>query len=140
MSNIKTTDIDQTPLSREGAKFRDGVLTITVPGAEAVTVKRGTLLAVDSVSKKFVPYVQGGATNEDGIVKAVMTSDCTLEATGDIGVRPQISGDLTAKLLVIDADGDGSNIGVEEVDGLRDYSIIAVDVTSLAQYDNPNNP
>ena len=138
--NLKVTDIDNTPLSRQGAGFKDGVLTITVPGVEPVTVARGTLLAVDSATKKFVPYVQGGVANGNGIVKAVMTSDATLDVTGDVSVRPQITGDVTQNLLIIDADGDGSNIDVAELDGLRDFSIIPVYVRNLTQFDNPNNP
>lgn len=135
--NINITNIDNTPIAGVGAKFQNDTLTITVPGVDPVTVKAGTILARDSVTLKLVPYVKGGATNENGIPKAVLVNDATAAATGDVSVRPLIGGEARLAKLVIDADGDGSNIDAAVVDQLRDYGLIALETSQLAAYDNP---
>ncbi len=114
------------------AKYRDGILVAT-----AKVYPRGTILAVDSVSLKYVPFVKGGSTNENGIPKAILGVE--LDATagaGDFAVRPLVSATVNKNLLVIDADGDNSNIDLAVIDQLRDYTIIVEDVEELAAYDN----
>lgn len=110
----------------------DGLLTF----AGANTVIAGTILAVDSVSLKYVPFVKGGATNENGIPKAVISYAVTSAGAGDVTVRPIISGEVQTERLVIDADGDASNVDLAVTDGLRDFSIVAISATELNIQDN----
>ena len=53
-----------------------------------------------------------------------------------MAVRPLVEGAVCKERLVIDADGDASNIDAAVLDELRDYSIVAVDVKELNILDN----
>ena len=135
MSNITITNNDLGNVVYDGSAssgFRDGFLVF----AGVATVLEGTILARDSVSLKFVPYVKGGVTNENGIPKAVLTYEVTSTGAGDVAVRPLVEGAVCKERLVIDADGDASNIDAAVLDELRDYSIVAVDVKELNILDN----
>jgi hypothetical protein len=132
MSNITITNVDIGNVILKDGEFRDDLLTF----AGAATVLAGTILARDSVSLKLVPFVKGGTTNEDGIPKAVLTYDVTATGAGDVAIRDMVSGSVRAERLIIDADGDGSNVDVVVLDQLRDYSLVAIDVTELNILDN----
>ncbi len=132
MSNITITNVDLGNVILKDGEFRDDLLTF----AGAATVKEGTILARDSVSLKLVPFVKGGATNENGIPKAVITYDVTATGAGDVPVRDMVSGSVRAERLIIDADGDGSNVDAAVLDQLRDYSLVSIDVQELNILDN----
>lgn len=132
MANITIENVDIGNVVLEGAEFRDNVLTV----GGAVTVLAGTILARDSVSLKLVPFVKGGATNENGIPKAILTYDVTSTGAGDLRIRAAVSGKYRKERLVIDADGDASNVDAVVLDQLRDYGLVAVDVQELDILDN----
>ena len=132
MENITVTNVDLGSVIFRDAQFRDDLLTF----AGAATVLEGTILARDSVTLKLVPFVKGGATNENGIPKAVLTYDVTAAGAGDESIRDMVSGSVRAGRLIIDADGDASNIDAEVLDQLRDYSLITIDVQELNIPDN----
>jgi hypothetical protein len=132
MSNITTTNIDNSSVLLADGQFEDGLLTF----GGAATVVEGTILAVDSVSLKYVPFVKGGSTNENGIPKAVLTYDVTATGAGDIAIRAGIKGIVRIDKLIIDADGDGSNVDAAVLDQLRDYGITPQKVTEQNNYDN----
>lgn len=132
MSNITITNIDNGSVFIEQGQFEDGLLTF----AGAATVVEGTILAVDSVSLKYVPFVKGGTTNENGIPKAVLTYDVTATGAGDEIIRAGIQGDVRIDKLIIDADGDGSNVDKAVLDQLRDYGITPRTVSELNILDN----
>ena len=127
MANFAQETIDTGSLELEGGQFRDDVIAFT----GAATLLRGTLLARDSVSLKLVPFVKGGSTNENGIPKAVLTYEVSAAGAGDVPVRPLVKGVVNRNRLVIDADGDDSNIDAAVVDQLADYQITAIDVEQL---------
>ena len=132
MANITITNCDLGNVILEGADIRDELLTF----AGAATVLAGTILARDSVSLLLVPFVKGGVTNENGIPKAVLTYDVTAAGAGDEAVRACVGGKVRKERLIIDADGDGSNIDDAVLDQLRDYAIIPIDVQELNILDN----
>jgi len=132
MANITITNCDLGNVILEGADIRDELLTF----AGAATVLEGTILARDSVSLLLVPFVKGGVTNENGIPKAVLTYDVTAAGAGDEAVRACVGGKVRKERLIIDADGDGSNIDDAVLDQLRDYAIIPIDVQELNILDN----
>jgi hypothetical protein len=129
---LTVTNVDLGSVILRDAKFRDELLTF----AGAGTVVEGTILARDSVSLKLVPFVKGGATNENGIPKAVVTYDVTAAGAGDEAIRAMVSGSVRKDKLIIDADGDGSNIDDAVLDQLRDYGIIPEDNQDLSVLDN----
>ena len=132
MANLEITINKTRSLVLSQPVFKDELITF----AGAATLLAGTILARDSVSLKLVPFVKGGATNENGIPKAVLLDELTATGAGDLTNRPIVGGQLRQGDLVIDADGDASNIDNAVVDQLRDYSIIALTTTQLAQLDN----
>lgn len=132
MANSTITNVDIGSVILEEGKFRDDLLTF----AGVATILEGTILARDSVSLKLVPFVKGGITNENGIPKAVLTYEVTSTGAGDVPVRDMVSGSVRAGRLVIDADGDATNVDNAVLDQLRDYSLVAIDVQELNILDN----
>lgn len=133
MPNINVTNVDMGPSPiLQGASFRDDVLTFEGAG----TIVAGTILARDSVSGNLVPFVVGGATNENGVPKVIITYDVEATAAGDEPVRVGVAGEYRKERLVIDADGDDSNIDAEVIDQLRNYGLTPIDVDELNILDN----
>lgn len=124
MANITTTSINVGSVALAGEQFRDEPLTF----AGAATMVAGTILARDSSTLKLVKFVKGGATNGNGIPKAVLTYDVTATGAGDVQVRALEKGEVNKKRLVIDADGNDSNIDGAVIDQLRAVGIMPVDV------------
>lgn len=119
------------PLYR-GGEFQDDTLTF----AGADTFAAGTILARDSSTEKLVLFVKGGSTNGNGVPKAVLTYEVTAAGAGDVPVRACIGGTFRKDKLIIDADGDDSNIDAPVLDQLRDYGILAESVSELNIQDN----
>lgn len=132
MSNSSIINCDTGSVILTDAAFDDDTLTFAGDG----TVLEGTILARDSVSKKLVPFVKGGSTNENGIPKTIITYGVTATGAGDVAVRTGISGKYRTERLVIDADGDASNVDKDVIDQLRNYSLVPLSVTELNQLDN----
>lgn len=130
--NMTVTNCDTGNVILSNTQFDDGLLTFTGAG----TVKSGTLLARDSVSGKFVPFVKGGTTNGNGIVKAIMTYDVTAAGAEDKSIRPAIAGEFRKERLIIAADGNATNVDAAVLDAMRDYGLVAISVKQLAAYDN----
>lgn len=132
MANMTATNISNSSVFFDGEEFGDGLLTF----AGAATVLEGTILARDSVSLKYVPFVKGGIVNENGIPKAVLTYDVTATGAGDIAIRAGIEGYVRIDKLIIDADGTGANVDAAVLDQLRDYGITPQTVQELNSFDN----
>ena len=132
MANLVVTNLDQGSVILQEVEARDELLTF----AGAGTIIEGTILARDSVSKNLVPFVKGGVTNENGIPKAVISYEVTATGAGDEAIRALVSGKVRTQRLVIDADGDASNVDDDVIDQLRDFSIVSIDVSELNILDN----
>jgi hypothetical protein len=132
MSNLTITNIDTSSLIVKDGEFEDGTLAFGSP----TTILAGTILARDSVSLKYVVYTPGIATNEHDVAKAVLSYELVIEDAADVPVRPMITGVVRKDKLVIEADGDDSNVDALVRDQLRDYNIAVVDVNELGQLDN----
>ncbi len=115
MSNkVVTQNNMRRQVGYDDPTYRDRTFT----AAAAKTYPLGTLLSDDGTGK-LVVYVKGG----DPAV-AVLAVDTTVAAAGDVLVRPLVAGKCLQDQLIIDADGDGSNVDITEVESLRDFSII----------------
>lgn len=132
MSNLTITNIDNGNVILKDGEFEDGPLTF----AGAATILAGTILARDNVTDKYVPFVKGGSTQGNGEPKVVMTYAVTATGAGDVQVRALISGYVRKERLVIDADGDDTNVDEVVRDQLRDYDIVVQNVAELSQLDN----
>ena len=131
--NPEITNIDVGGVLQAGDNsFDDNLLT------HDGDVLEGTLLARSTATNKLVPYVKGGAVAGNGIVNSVLTYEgVTNAAPGDTAIRNLIAGKVRKDKLVIDADGDASNIDTDEIDALNALGIIASDVQELDVPDNP---
>lgn len=132
MPNMTVTNNNLLNPILSDAEFRDGLLTLA--GADSIAA--GTILARDSGSLKFVLFVKGGSTNQNGIPKAILTYPVTSTGAGDVPVRVAVSGKFRKERLIIDADGTGANVDAAVLDQLRDYGLVPVDVTELNIVDN----
>ena len=132
MPDPVVTNIDNSTVIVKDAEFRDELVTFV--GAD--TFVEGTILARDSVSLNLVLFVKGGVANENGIPKAILTYDVVATGAGDILARAAMSGVFRKEKLVIDADGDASNVDNAVIDQLRDYGLIPLDVSELNIQDN----
>lgn len=84
---------------------------------------------------KLVPFALAGAGGAQ-IPKAILLDALTAAGAGNLPARPIIGGRLRAGALVIDADGDASNITAAILDQLRDFGIVSLSTTQLAELDN----
>lgn len=84
---------------------------------------------------KLVPYAIAGAGGAQ-IPNSVLLNELTSTGAGDLPDRPIIAGRVRRGDLVIDADGDASNLTDAIVDELRGTGIIALSTTQLAELDN----
>ena len=130
--SMTRTVIDNGSVELEEGRFHDDVITF----AGADTLAAGTILARDSSTQKLVLFVKGGNTNGNGIPKAVLTYPVTRASGGDARARVLVSGKVNKNRLIIDADGNDSNIDGSVIDQLRDYGIVPVDVQQLGTLDN----
>lgn len=130
-ANKVTRNVDSGQIALGAPTFRDELLTFG--GADEFVA--GTILARSTVSGNLVPYAIGGS-NGANIPVAVLTYTVSRASAGDESVRALIEGRVNADRLVVDADGDGSNLTKAIFDELKASSIVAVPVTQLAQLDN----
>lgn len=133
MVNKTITNVDLGNVILKDAEFRDYLLTF----AGAGTVAAGTILARDTTTDKLVPYVKVFPPVADAnFARFVLTYDVTAAGAGDEAVRVGVAGEYRKERLVIDADGDSSNVDNDVIDQLRDYGLVPLDVQELNILDN----
>ncbi len=136
MPNIETTNIDTGSPVTEGKVWEDGLLTF----AGADSFPAGTILARNTSTLKFIPYVKGGSSNGNGVPRAIMQYSVSKDGAGDLPVRVLTVGVVNPARLIIDADGDDSNIDGVVRDLLRQTGLACESVEQLARVDNPQVP
>jgi hypothetical protein len=127
MANLTTTEIDIGDVQLERGEFEDGV--INFGGAD--TLVRGTILARNTSTLKWQIYVKGGSSNGDGVPEGILSHLVEATGSGDLPVRVMIRGLVNTNRLVIDADGDASNVDATVRDLLRDHGITPVNVEQI---------
>jgi hypothetical protein len=115
---MTTTTLSKVILSN--LEPRDETLTATIK-----TYPVGTLLARDTSTLKLVPFVKGGSTNGNGIINSVLSAELVASAAQDYNVSTMIAGQVDKNLLIIDADGNASNVDAAIVDELAKMGIYA---------------
>lgn len=115
---MTTTTLSKVILSNLEA--RDETLTAAIK-----TYPAGTLLARDTSTLKLVPFVKGGSTNGNGIINSVLSAELIASAVQDYSVSIMIAGQVDKDLLIINADGDASNVDAAIVDELAKMGIYA---------------
>lgn len=133
MANIVKTTNDNGGVLVPGTTFEDRDELVTIPGAQ--TVLAGTILARDSGTLKMVLFVKGGVTAGNGIPKGVLLYPITTAGAGDTKSRVVMRADARKERLVIDADGNDTNIDGAVIDQLRAFGITPVNTQQLAVLD-----
>jgi len=134
MTNLTITNLDLGNVILQEVDSRDESLHFFVDK----TIFAGTILARENVNNHLVPFIKGGTTNGDDIPLAVLSYD-VIGVGGinfEIPIRALIAGKVRKERLIIDVDGDASNVDDVVIDQLRDFSIIAIDVQELNILDN----
>lgn len=132
MANLERTVLEYGELVVKQGNIETFVFT----AAGAATYKKGTILARSTATDKLVVYEKGGTTDGNGIPLTVLMSDVEATGAGDIDVRGMTSGIVREDHLVIDADGDASNVDFVERDGLRNFGIDVMNVDDISVLDN----
>lgn len=133
MAVVTKTTNDNGGVVAPGFKEQTRPELITFAGA--ATLLAGCILARDSVSLKLVIFVKGGSTNGNGIPKAVLLAPVTAAGAGDVMGDALILGGVRKERLVINADGNDTNIDAAVIDQLRAFGITPVSTQQLAVLD-----
>jgi len=121
----------------------DGVaIVLNIAGFQFTVTDGGTpFIAGDSFSLTVAANGNLVLFATDGVggaqaPKFILSQEYVSAAGGDFPIRPLISGEVRREDLIIDADGDGSNITDAIIDELRDFTMIASTATQLGELDN----
>jgi len=101
----------------------------------ADTLLVGTIMARLTSTGKWGIYDPGGSLGLE-IARGVLTYEAVATAGGDVPVSILVRGTVNQTRLIIDADGDDSNVDEAVTDDLLDHGILAVPVLQIAQLDN----
>lgn len=115
--------------------FEAGGLRFTITDGATDFAAGDTATLTVAADGKLVPFAPGGAGGEQTPC-AVLTYDVTKSGAGDERIRALVHGVVNKNRLIIDADGDGSNVNAAVCDALRARGITPRDVQQLAEYDN----
>lgn len=107
--------------------------TITAGATDFVVGDKFTLTV--AAYGKVVPFEKAGAGGAQ-IPKYIITDALTSTGAGDVPCKLLVSGRVRKGDLVIDSDGDASNVDQTVVDQLRDFTIIPEATTQLGELDN----
>lgn len=132
---IVASDLIMTAGAGAATVFETAGLEFTITDGAADFIVGDSFTLTVAADGKLVPYAIAGAGGVQ-IPLAVLLNELTSTGAGDIPDRPIIAGQVRRGDLVIDADGDGSNLTDAIVDQLRDVSIIALSTLQLAEQDN----
>lgn len=131
MSVVDNSDTGGVDLG-QGSIYEDHVLTHGGAG----TIAEGTILARNTTTQKWIPFVIGGVTDGDGIPGGVLTVDSVAVGAGDEVVRVLVHGKVNQTRLIEDGDGNGDNLTDAHFDVLRGHGITPVPVQQLSILDN----
>lgn len=112
-----------------------GGITFTVTDGAADFDAGDTFSAAVVANGNYVPFATDGVAGAN-IPTAIITCDVVATGAGNEPIRPMIGGQYRSGDLVIDADGDNSNVTDAIIDQLRDFTIIGRPTTQLAFADN----
>jgi hypothetical protein len=129
---MTVTNCDRAGVIIDGRSFTSNPIKF----AGAGTLLEGTILARDTSDLTLIPFVKGGTTNGDGIPLTVLPCELTATGAGNLDARVPTDAEVRFDKLVIDADGDNSNVDAAVRDQLQDKNIVVEDVTDLSELDN----
>jgi len=128
MANIETTNNKTRGIVLWEPVHEDAVAVF----GGAATWPAGSVLGKVTASGKYARFTPGAADGSE-VPIAVLSQDVEAAGAGDVAIRPLIAGRVRAGDLVNNVD---AALTAVQIDQLRDYSIIALGTTQLAELDN----
>ena len=132
---LVASDLIMTVGAGAATVFEVAGMQFTVTDAATDFIVGDSFSLTVAADGKMVPYAIAGAGGAQ-IPKAVVTYDVVATGAGDVPIRDMVTGTIRAGRLIIDLDGDNSNITNAILDQLRDYSLVSIDTTELNILDN----
>lgn len=129
---VTTTNVDIGNVILAYGEFRD----YTLSGTANDVIAEGTILARHATNGNLILYEKGGSTNGNGVPSVLLTYPVTIPTGGSIPVRALVSGVVRKERLIIDSDGNASNVDNAVIDLLRARGITPIDVFELLIQDN----
>lgn len=131
MANLIKTNVDVGNFQLGDNAFKDDTYVFT----GALTIEEGTILARLTASEQLVPFVIGGSLGAE-IPVGIATEQIIVTGAGTPPTRILISGKVRKERLIVQADGDDSNIDQIVRDELQQAGIQAINVKELQILDN----
>ena len=128
-------DLTMTPGAGGATVIETNGMQFTITDGAANFVAGDFFTLTVAADGKLVPFSLTGAGGEQ-IPLAVLTYDVTKAGAGDEPIRAMVAGDVRKERLIIDADGDDSNVDAAVIDQLRHFGIVAINVSELNIPDN----
>ena len=132
---VVASDLIMTAGAGAATVFEAAGLQFTMTDAAADFIVGDFFTMIVAADGKMVPFAIAGAGGAQ-VPKAILTFDVTATGAGDEAIRAGVSGSYRNERLVIDADGDDSNMTDAIRDQLRDFSLVPIDVQELSILDN----
>lgn len=130
MSNLTHKKLDGTDVVIQTIESIDA----TLASAGAATVKRGTILARNTSTGDLGVYASDG-TNGLNVPKYVLLNEVVFAGAGSAPVSAMSVGEVWKSRLIVQADGDDSNVDYAVLEALRP-TIIARLNDELGAFDN----
>jgi hypothetical protein len=131
MADPTITNVDVGQIAIAVSDFEHHVWT--AGGADELVA--GTIVARLTSTGKWGIYAPAGTLGLE-IARGVLTYNAVATGAGDVPVSVLVRGTVNQDRLIIDADGDGSNVDEAVIDDLNDHGILAKPVLQIAQLDN----
>lgn len=118
--------------------FKAGGLQFTITDGSTDFAAGDTATLTVASLGKYVAFSGTGAGGAQ-IASAVLTYPITSAGSGDVAARVLISGTVNFNRLIIQADGNNTNVTTTVLDQLRAGGIFSQKVKQLALIDNPQS-
>lgn len=126
--------LQMTAGSGVGTVFEVAGLQFTITDGAADFVAGDTATLTVAADGTLVPFLEAGAGGVQHPV-AVLTYASTRTGAGTNKERVLVAGEVQKERLIIDADGDASNVNSTVIDRLIAAGIVPVDTQQLGNYD-----
>lgn len=128
MANIEIQNNKTRGIALWGTVHEDAVAVF----GGAATWPAGSVLGKVTASGKYARFAPGASDGSE-VPIAVLSQEVEAAGAGDVPIRLLIAGRVRAGDLVNNVD---AALTAVQIDQLRDYSIIALGTTQLAELDN----
>ena len=133
--NLVVTGITLTAGAGVATVVTAGGLTFTVTDSTNDFIVGDKFSLTVAESNTVVPFEKDGAGGAQ-LPRYILQSALTATGAGSVPQKVIISGRVRKSDLVINSDGDASNVDAVVVEQLRNYTIIADDTTLISELDN----